>query len=731
MTASKVVLLHKSDSDSPADIEAGKKRERAPGEPHSGAICLATVLKLHKIAADPLQIMRVFAPDGAFDAITLVRAAKRLGVKARLSKSSDDRLEALPLPAIMEEKDGEFMVLARASGEEALVQRPGGPPMRMTADSLRKIWTGRVVFVATRSALLSHEAAFGIRWFAKVILKYKRLIGEVLLASFFLQLLGLVTPIFFQVVVDKVLVHQGMTTLDVLAIGLLAVSIFEVLLGGLRTYIFSHTTSRVDVELGAKLFDHLVNLPLRYFESRPVGQTVARLRELENVRDFLTGSAVPVLIDAVFTVVFFAVMYMYSPALFWISFASVPFFIALSVAITPGLRVRLEEKFQRGAVNQSFLTETVSGIETLKAMAVEPVMRKRWEEQLAAYVRSGFRAVILGAVGGQAVQLITKIVTVAILWHGATLVIRGELSVGQLVAFNMLAGQVNGPIIRLSQLWQDFQQMRISVDRIGDVLNCPVEPGHNPNRASLPRIGGAISFDRVAFRYEPGRPEVIRDLSLDIRRGEVIGVVGRSGSGKSTLTKLIQRLYTPERGRVLIDGVDVAMVDASWLRRQIGVVLQENVMFRGTVRDNIALSDPAMPIDQIVKAAQVAGAHDFILEMSDGYDTMLEERGGNLSGGQRQRLAIARALAAGPPVLILDEATSALHYESERIIQDNMKKICAGRSVIIVAHRLSTVRRADRIIVMDRGSIVESGPHDVLLAKGGVYAELHRHQSGE
>jgi len=579
--------------------------------------------------------------------------------------------------------------------------------------------------------LLSHEAAFGIRWFAKVILKYQRLIGEVLLASFFLQLLGLATPIFFQVIVDKVLVHQGITTLDVLAIGLLVVGIFEVLLGGLRTYIFSHTTSRVDVELGAKLFDHLVNLPLRYFESRPVGQTVARLRELENVRDFLTGSAVTVLIDTLFTVVFFAVMYLYSPALFWISFASVPFFIAISIAITPGLRTRLEEKFQRGAVNQSFLTETVSGIETLKAMAIEPIMRKRWEEQLAAYVRSGFRAVLLGAIGGQAVQLITKVVNVAILWYGATLVIRGELSVGQLVAFNMLAGQVYGPIIRLSQLWQDFQQMRISVDRIGDVLNCPVEPGHNPNRASLPPISGAITFDRVTFRYDAGRTEVIRDLSFEIRKGEVIGVVGRSGSGKSTLTKLVQRLYTPEQGRVLIDGVDVAMVDASWLRRQIGVVLQENVMFRGSVRENIALSDPAMPIEQIVKAAQLAGAHDFILEMSDGYDTMLEERGGNLSGGQRQRLAIARALAASPPVLILDEATSALDYESERIIQDNLKKICAGRSVIIVAHRLSTVRRADRIIVMDRGAIVEAGSHSALLANNGVYADLHRYQNGE
>ncbi|MCP4184953.1 MAG: type I secretion system permease/ATPase [Hyphomicrobiales bacterium] len=728
MIEDQIALLHKQSDGVPTrPSETAKRQHGEKSIPHSGAVCLAIVMQLNKIAADPRQIMRENAPDGDFCIMTLVRAAKRLGIRARMTKSSVKRLHKIPLPSIIELHDGEFMILARVGQDEVLVQRPDEPPVRLSFDDLTDIWTGGIVFVTTRATLASGEVLFGLSWFASVVGKYRRLIGEVLLASFFLQLLGLVTPIFFQVVVDKVLVHRGMTTLDVLAIGLLAISIAEVLLGGLRTYVFSHTSSRIDVELGAKLFDHMINLPLRYFESRPVGQTIARLRELENIRDFLTGSAVTVLIDSMFTVVFFAVMYMYSPTLFWISFLSVPCFVVVSAAVTPGLRVRLEEQFQRGAINQSFLTETVSGVETVKSMAVESTMRKRWEEQLAGYVRAGFRAVIFGAVGGQLVQLIMKIVTLAILWKGAILVINGELSVGQLVAFNMLAGQVSGPIIRLSQLWQDFQQMRISVARIGDVLNSPVEPGHNANRASLPNIVGAISFDRVSFRYDTRRPEVLRDVSLNIRQGEVVGLVGGSGSGKSTLTKLVQRLYVQERGRILIDGVDISTADTLWLRRQIGVVLQESVMFRGTVRDNIAMSDPSMPVERVHQAARVAGAHEFILEMSEGYDTLLEERGGNLSGGQRQRVAIARAIAANPPILIFDEATSALDYESERVIQNNMKQICANRTVLIVTHRLSTVRHADRIIVMDRGAIVESGTHEDLLTLNGTYANLCGH----
>ncbi|MGH6949240.1 MAG: ATP-binding cassette domain-containing protein, partial [Vitreimonas sp.] len=398
--------------------------------------------------------------------------------------------------------------------------------------------------------------------------------------------------------------------------------------------------------------------------------------------------------------------------------------------VTPLLRQRLDEKFARGAENQAFLVETVTGIETVKAAAVEPQMQQRWERQLAGYIQSGFKAAMLANWGRQGIELIQKLGTVALLFFGAKLVIEGKLTVGELVAFNMLAGQVAGPILRLAQLVQDFQQARIAVERLGDILNSPTEPVMSASRASLPAIRGRVSFEGVSFRYRQDGPEVLRDVSLDIAPGEMLGIVGPSGSGKSTLTKLVQRLHTPERGRLMVDGVDLAMVDPAWLRRQVGVVLQENLLFNRTVRDNIALADPALPMDAVVRAAQLAGAHEFILELPEAYDTPIDERGGNLSGGQRQRIAIARALAIDPKILILDEATSALDAESEEIIQTNLAAIAERRTVIIIAHRLSAVRAADRIITLERGRVIEIGGHAELLQSGGRYAQLYAKQMG-
>jgi ATP-binding cassette, subfamily B, bacterial HlyB/CyaB len=410
--------------------------------------------------------------------------------------------------------------------------------------------------------------------------------------------------------------------------------------------------------------------------------------------------------------------------------ASFPFYIAISAGATPLFRRRLDEKFQRGAENQAFLVESVTGVETLKSMAVEPQMQRRWEEQLAGYVAASFRVISLGNIASQGVQYVNKLTMAAILYLGAKLVIDGDLSVGELVAFNILSGRVSAPVLRLAQMWQDFHQARVSVARLGDILNTPAEPTYNPGRAALPAIRGHVNFEHVTFRYHIDGPEVLYDISLTVPPGQLVGIVGPSGSGKSTLAKLLQRLYTPESGRVLIDGADIAMVDPSWLRRQMGVVLQENVLFNRSVRDNIALADPGMPMERVIAAAELAGAHEFVLELPEGYDSIVGERGSSLSGGQRQRIAIARALVMDPRILIFDEATSALDYESERVIQRNMKRIAEGRTVFVIAHRLSALRLADRIVTIDRGRLVEDGTHTDLITKGGRYAALYRAQAG-
>ena len=511
--------------------------------------------------------------------------------------------------------------------------------------------------------------------------------------------------------------------------GLLVVVTFEVILTGLRSYVFSHTTSRMDVELGASLFRHLLHLPLAYFQARRVGDSVARVRELENIRSFLTGNAITVVLDLLFSVVFISVMFYYSTTLTLIVLASLPCYIILSVCFTPMLRTRLNEKFMRGAENQAFLVETVSGIDTVKAMAVEPQTTRQWDKQLAGYVAASFKTTTLNTLANSGVTLISKIVTVATLWFGARAVIGAELTVGQLIAFNMLSGQVAQPVMRLAQLWTEFQQVGISMQRLGDILNTRTEVAGN--NLVLPPIKGAIHFDDLHFRYRPDAPLILKNINLRIASGEVIGVVGRSGSGKSTLTKLIQRLYVPEQGRVLIDGIDLSVADASSLRRQIGVVLQENILFNRSIRENIALTDPGAPLEAVMQAAHLAGAHEFITELPEGYDTPVGEHGTGLSGGQRQRIAIARALLSNPRILIFDEATSALDYESEHIIQKNMRAICQGRTVIIIAHRLSAVRQANRILVMDKGQIIESGNHQELMQHdGGMYRHLYNLQQG-
>ncbi|MBK8121740.1 MAG: type I secretion system permease/ATPase [Sulfuritalea sp.] len=717
-------------------------------EPDTGLIGLVMLARFHNIAADADQLAHDFRESGKNLTVPqILLAARHLGLKARQVRTDLSRLAQTPLPALAMDRDGRFFILARVQGgqdgAQILIHDPCVErPQVMSAAEFSARWSGNLILFTSRASLAGDLAKFDFTWFIPAVVKYRKLLGEVLLVSFVLQLFALVTPLFFQVVMDKVLVHRGMTTLDVMAIGLLVVTLFEVALSGIRSYVFAHTTSRIDVELGARLFRHLLNLPLAYFQARRVGDTVARVRELENIRQFLTGNAITLVLDLLFSFVFIGVMLLYSGWLTLVVVVSLPCYLILSVLVTPLLRARLHEKFNRGAENQAFLVETINGIDTVKAMAVEPQMIRRWDTQVAAYVAAGFRTATLGTLAHEGVNLIGKLVTIVTMWLGARLVVDGSLSMGQLIAFNMLAGRVATPVMRLAQLWTDFQQTGISVQRLGDILNTRSEIGKAAGQGSpdgqggrsgttLPPLVGKIEFEQVVFRYRPDAPEVLRGIDLIIQPGEVIGIVGRSGSGKSTLAKLAQRLYLPERGRVLVDGIDLAMADSGSLRRQIGVVLQENMLFNRSIRENIALTDPGLPIDAVMAAARLAGAHEFILELSEGYDTLVGEHGSTLSGGQRQRIAIARALITNPRILIFDEATSALDYESERIIQNNMKAICQDRTVVIIAHRLSAVRDANRIVVVDRGQIVEQGSHAELLRhEAGHYARLHRMQQG-
>lgn len=670
-----------------------------------------------------------------------LQALHTLGFDASLKKGLRQNLQAVTLPALMPTKDGGMMLVGKLmettnpDDTRVVVQKSGqSMPNQVTLQEFDQLFAGEWIEATPSVKLADHnkgetatsQESFGIAWFWQSLQKYKLLMGEVLLASLFVQIIALITPLIFQVVIDKVLTNRALTTLDVMVVALLGVSIFEVALGAMRHYLLSHTTNRVDVELGSKLFKHLLHLPLSYFESRRSGDTVARVRELDNARNFLTGQALTSWLDLLFAIVYLGVMFYYSVALTLVVIAALPVFFGASFLITPLLRKKLEDKFALGAENQAYLVETVTSMETLKSHAVEPQWQREWEKRLASYVNTSFEGGHLGNATNQFISMASKVLTVALLWLGARLVIEGDLTVGGLIAFNMLSGRVNAPILKLSSLWQDFTQMKVSIKRLGDIMDAPPEPAFRANRSTPPDVQGRVTFDHVGFRYNPKSPEVLADLSFEIQPGEVIGVVGVSGAGKTTLMRLIQRLYTPESGRILMDGMDLNLVDTSWLRRQMGVVGQDTLLFNRSVRENIALADASLNMEAVINAAKLAGAHEFILQLPEGYDTVIGERGSKLSGGQRARIAIARALATNPKLLLLDEATASLDYESERLIQDNMASIAKGRTVVIVAHRLSTLRLADRLFVLDGGRLIETGNHAKLMQLGGRYASMYK-----
>ncbi|PNU19085.1 type I secretion system permease/ATPase [Geothermobacter hydrogeniphilus] len=694
-----------------------------------GLLALEVVARINRVDFDARAVVREFGLQDELAPEELIRIAKVFGFRARRKSLSLEKLASgYPLPAIAILNSGGYRVLLKVDpvAGRALLLTPGEKnTTEMDADSLQAEMDSCLVLSHRKS---SSHSGFGFRWFLQEIGKFRRIIAEVLLGSFVVQLFGLVTPLFTQVILDKVLVHHSLSTLDVLAVAFLAVVLFELLLNIARNYIFIHTTSKLDAKLGAKLFRHLLGLPFRYFESRQVGNIAARVRELDTIREFITNKAVSVLIDVFFSGVFVVVMLLYSVKLTLVALGFVTVIALLYLTVTPELRRRLKQKFQMGAASNSYLVESVTGMQTVKSLAIEGAMQRRWEDHLGQYVRSSFRLANMSKISGAVAGSLQRLMTISILYLGVRAVLQGEMTIGQLIAFQMFAGQFTGPVLRLTNRWNEFQQALLSVDRLGDILNQPLETPSD-KAITLPSLRGQIRFENVSFQYTPNGSRVLDGVDLTIEPGQCVGIVGRSGSGKSTLAKLLQRLYIPNEGAIFIDGIDVRHMNPFWLRHNIGVVLQENYLFSGTIRDNIALPRPDAPMELVLEAARLAGAHEFVSAMPEGYDTRVSERGGSLSGGQKQRIAIARALITRPRLLIFDEATSALDYESERIIRDNMRAIRQGRTTLIIAHRLSTIRDCDRILVMEQGKVVESGTHEQLLNQGDYYHHLHSQQA--
>ena len=697
----------------------------------TGLIAFDTVAKINGLSIDLRSIVREYGiTNNEIDVSELLLIMKQFDFKAKVKTLAAEYLSNdYPLPAVIIQENGLYSVLLKINKDtkHALIYSIEENKTRdISYEELYELCENRFIILSHK--LINSQIKFGFKWFFNEILTYKQVIAEVMLGSFIVQLFGLVTPLFTQVILDKVIVHRSLMTLDVLAFAFVAVMIFELLLNFARKYIFLHTACKIDAKLGAKLFKHLFSLPFTYFENRKVGNIITRVRELDQIREFITSKTVSVILDVFFSFVFVVMMLLYSPVLTFVVIGFVIVIALLYLIITPELRERLEKKFRMGAQSNSYLVEAVTGIQTVKSLAIEGSMQKKWEDNLAKYISSSFKLSNMGNIAGALSNMLQKAMTIAILYFGVRLVIENKLTIGQLIAFQMFSNQFSAPILRLVNLWNEFQQCLLGIDRLGDILNTPVEV-QSSKSITLPQLRGTVKFDNICFKYSTNTPYVINNFKYNIAPGMSVGIVGRSGSGKSTITKLIQRLYIPNEGTIYIDGVDVRQMNPTWLRYNIGVVLQENYLFAGSIRENISLPKPDAPIELIIQAAQMAGAHEFISEFPEGYETIVGERGSSLSGGQRQRIAIARALITNPKIFIMDEATSALDYESERIILNNMSRITKGRTTFIIAHRLSAVRHCDVILVMDKGHIIEAGRHeDLMRNEKGYYRFLYSQQ---
>lgn len=676
---------------------------------------------IRRVLADQLQ------RNGSLSLYFCGAVAELLGLNAQLLNVPAKAMTRLQAPALVMWQDS-LAVLYEISDRQIVIAVPEIGLLRRKPADFLETWgpIGQVLLVQPTKE--TPQQRFGISWFLPAIWRYRGVLIEVFIASFFVQLFGLANPLIVQVIIDQVIVKNTPDLLHSLGIFLLVVALLEAILTTLRTYLFVDTTNRIDLSLGSEIIDHLVRLPLRYFERRPVGEVASRINELENIRSFLTGTALTVVLDSIFSVVYVVVMVIYSWQLTLVALASIPIFIILTLLLSPTIRSQIRSKAERNAETQAYLVEVTSGIQTVKAQNIELRSRWQWQERYARYVSAGFKTVVTSTFAQSASNFFNKFSGLLVLWVGAYLVLDQKLTLGQLIAFRIISSYVTSPLLRLAQLWQNFQEIGLSLERLADIVDTPQEAEADRTNIPLPAIAGAVKYENVTFRFKTNTAPQLVKIDLDIQPGQFVGIVGQSGAGKSTLMKLLIRLYNLETGRIFIDGYDIAKVELYSLRRQIGVVPQDTLLFDGTVQDNIAINNPDASTDEIIEAAQIAVAHDFIMSLPNGYNTRVGERGAALSGGQRQRIAIARTILQRPEMIVLDEATSALDYTTEQQLCLNLAEAFEERTVFFVTHRLATIQNADVIVMMDKGAVVEVGSHSELMALRGRYYYLYQQQ---
>ncbi|MDF5727917.1 MAG: peptidase domain-containing ABC transporter [Rhizonema sp. PD38] len=711
------------------------------GQLNSAIACFQMVSKHLEMPFRREVIRRIFNDQikrqGTISFPVCAYLAELIGLKAQLVDIPTAAITRIPTPALIRYADS-FAVLYEVETNHVVVGIPSKGILRCKpTELLAKLETEETNYQPQVKVLLisqtkaTPQQRFGLKWFLPYLSSHRRVLIEVFIASLFVQLAALANPLVVQLIIDKVITQNSIGTLHVLGVLLLVVGLFEAVMTTLRTYLFVDTTNRIDMGLGSEIIDHLLRLPLRYFERRPVGELSTRINELENIRQFLTGTALTVVLDALFSVVYIVVMLFYSWKLTAVGLGTIPIFITLTLIAAPTVSRQLRSKAERNAETQSYLVEVMSGIQTVKAQNIELRARFSWQERYARFVAAGFKTVVVSTLANSTSNFLNKLSSLLVLWVGAYLVLQKELTLGELIAFRIISGYVTSPILRLAQLWQNFQETALSLERLGDIVDTPQEAEQDRLNIPLPSIAGAVKYENLSFRFGTTGPLQLCNVNLEISSGQFVGIVGQSGSGKSTMMKLLLRLYEAESGRILVDGYDIAKVELYSLRRQIGVVPQDTLLFDGTVQDNIALTNPDASTDEVIEAARIAVAHEFIMNLPNGYNTRVGERGAALSGGQRQRIAIARSVLQKPKLLVLDEATSALDYPTERQVCLNLAKAFEGSTVFFITHRLNTVRNADMIVVMDAGKIIEHGNHNEMMALKGHYYYLYNQQEAK